>query len=393
MLAMPRWSAAHLDRARLLWPGVGLLLAVLSVVETAIDETFSYPLVTCLPGVAVGVVVASCARWPEPAAVLGALTVLGNHALGTPGPGGAQLVGMALLVGHAAAVLPPRRGVRTAVVATLLVVVVGMLLGPSTWEAMFYVLVTGVAWGVGALVRQSRERSRELQVLAARLAEQQEAVASAAAVAERARIAREVHDSVAHSVSVMVLQMGGLRRLLPDRPDAQEVLQGLERLGRESVDEMRRVVGILRERQDGDPAPQPSLSRLDAVLDELRRTGMPVELVVTGEPVELPQLVDVSAVRVVQEALSNVVRHAGAAATRVEVAWAGDSVTVTVTDDGRARVPVPAGTAPGGHGQLHMRERVAVAGGTLAVGPVRGGGYRVRASFPVSAAIGSQVPA
>ncbi|MGY1740377.1 MULTISPECIES: sensor histidine kinase [unclassified Blastococcus] len=383
---MPRWSATHPGLARLLWPGVGLLLAVLSVVETAIDETFSFPLVTCLPGVAVGAVVAVCASWPATAAVVGALCVLGNYGLGTPGPGGAQLVGMALLVGHAAAVLPLRRGLRAAALATAVVIGAGVAFGPSTWEAMFYLLVTGVAWGVGVLVRQSRERSRELQVLAARLAAQQEAVASAAAVAERARIAREVHDSVAHSVSVMVLQMGGLRRLLPDRPDAQEVLRGLERLGRESVDEMRRVVGILREEADGDPAPQPSLSRLEAVLDGLRGTGMPVELVVTGEPAELPQLVDVSAVRVVQEALSNVVRHAGAAATRVEVAWAADRVTVTVTDDGRPRLPrPPAGTAPGGHGQLHMRERVTVAGGTLTVGPVRGGGYRVRASFPVPA--------
>ncbi|MGY1746097.1 sensor histidine kinase [Blastococcus sp. SYSU D00695] len=383
---MPRWSAVPPGLARLLWPAVGLLLATLSVVETAIERTFAYPLVTCLPGVAVGVVVAACARWPEAAAVAGALTVLGNYALGTPGPGGAQLVGMALLVGHAAAVLPVRRGLAAAVAATLVVVVAGVTVGPSTWEAVFYLLVTGVAWGVGVLVRQSRERSRELQVLAARLAGQQEAVASAAAVAERARIAREVHDSVAHSVSVMVLQMGGLRRLLPDRPDAQEVLRGLERLGRESVDEMRRVVGILRERADGDPAPQPSLSRLDDVLDELRRTGMPVELAVSGEPAELPQLVDVSAVRVVQEALSNVVRHAGAAATRVEVAWAADRVAVTVTDDGRARLPVAVpGDGPGGHGQLHMRERVAVAGGRLEVGPVRGGGYRVRAVFPVPA--------
>jgi signal transduction histidine kinase len=231
-------------------------------------------------------------------------------------------------------------------------------------------------------------RSRELQVLAARLAEQQEAVAASAVVAERSRIAREVHDSVAHSVSVMVLQMGGLRRLLPDKPEAQEVLLGLERLGREAVDEMRRVVGILREQSDGDPAPQPSLSRLDAVLDDLRAGGLEIDLRVTGEPVELPPLVDVSAVRVVQEALSNVLRHAGGAATTVDLAYAPERITVTVTDDGRRRLPVPdrsAETAPGGHGQLHMRERVSVAGGTLEVGPVRGGGYRVRAAFPVPA--------
>ena len=385
MLAVPRWSSAPSAR-RLLWPVLGLLLAALSLVEVLVDDAYSFPLVTALPGVAVGVLVAVCVRAPAPVAVLGGLSVLGNYALGTPGPGGAQLVGMALLVGHAAVVLPWRRGLQTAAVATLVVVVAGAVFGPSTWESVFYLLVTGAAWGVGVLVRQSRERARELQLLAARLAEQQEAVAGAAVVAERARIAREVHDSVAHAVSVMVLQMGGLRRLLPDHPEAQDVLLGLERLGRESVDEMRRVVGILRETPAGDPAPQPSLARIDAVLADLRAGGMPVELVVTGEPVEVPPLVDVSAVRVVQEALSNVVRHAGAAATRVEVAWTPGRVTVTVTDDGRPRVE-PTPHAPGGHGQLHMRERVAVAGGHLDVGPVRGGGYRVRAGFPVPAPV------
>jgi signal transduction histidine kinase len=383
---MPRWFASTPGRRRLVWPAVGLLAATMTVVETLTEQVFVYPLVTALPGIAVGALLAVCPRWPAATALLGGLSILGNFALGTPGPGGTQLIGMGLLVGHAAAVLPVRAGVLTAAGSTGIVVVAGVALSPSRWEGLFYMLVTAAAYGVGMLVRQVQERSRQLQVLAARLAAQQEAVAASAVVAERARIAREVHDSVAHSVSVMVLQMGGLRRLLPDHPDAQEVLRGLERLGREAVDEMRQVVGILRERQDGDPAPQPSLSRLDAVLTELRTGGMPIGLTVTGEPVELPQLVDVSAVRVVQEALSNVVRHAGAAATRVELAYEPERVTVTVTDDGRRRVPRDDGErASGGHGQLHMRERVAVAGGRLEVGPLRGGGYRVCASFPVPA--------
>ena len=380
---MPRWFASTPRRRNLVWPAVGLVFGGMSVVETAIDTGYDYGMVTALPGVVVGVLLALCPRWGASAAVLGSLTVLGNYALGTPGPGGAQLIGMGILVGHAAAVLPARRGAIVAFFATLIVLLSGFAYTPSPWEGFFYLLVTGAAWGVGTLVRQMQERSRELQVLATRLADQQEAVAGAAVIAERARIAREVHDSVAHSVSVMVLQMGGLRRLLPDHPEAQDVLLGLERLGREAVDEMRRVVGILREQGDGAPGHQPSLGRLDPVLDELRVGGMPIGLAVTGDPVELPPLLDVSGVRVVQEALSNVVRHAGAAATRVEIDYAPDQVTVTVTDDGRARVPAPPGIATGGHGQLHMRERVAVAGGRLDVGPVRGGGYRVRATFPV----------
>jgi signal transduction histidine kinase len=371
--------------SRLFWPAVGTLLGLMSLLEWSIEGTADYAPWVLVPGAVVGLALAGCPRWPEAAALVGVLSVLGNISAGAPGPGGAQLIGMGLLVGHAVAVLPRRRGALTAVATTALGTVLAAVLTPQPWESVFYVLVLGSAAAVGALVAQSRRRARELEVLAGRLAEQQETVAAAAAVAERARIAREVHDSVAHSVSVMVLQMGGLRRLLPENAQAQEVLLGLERLGREAVDEMRRVVGVLREHPGADPAPQPSLSRLDTVLDELRAGGVPVELTVTGEPAEVPQLIDVSAVRVVQEALSNVVRHAGGATTRVEVAHRPDRVTVTVTDDGRPRVPQTEARrpAPGGHGQLHMRERVAVAGGTLEVGPVRGGGYRVRATFPV----------
>ncbi len=388
---MPRWS----DPARrLAWPVVGALLGALSLAEWLI-EGLENSVALAAPGLLVAVLLALCPRWPAATAVLGAASVVVNLLGGAPGPGGAQFVGMGLLVGHAVAVLPRTRATGAASAAVLLATGLGSVLAPNPWESIFYVLVLGAAAAVGALVAQSRRRAAELQVLAARLAAQQEAVAASAAVAERARIAREVHDSVAHSVSVMVLQMGGLRRLLPDEPAAQEVLLGLERLGREAVDEMRRVVGILRDgagEAAGDPAPQPSLSRLDAVLDELRAGGMPVELHVTGDARELPPLVDVSAVRVVQEALSNVLRHAGGAATAVELRYAPARVTVTVTDDGRPRLPAPGADerpAVGGHGQLHMRERVAVAGGALEVGPLRGGGYRVRATFPVPAALPS----
>jgi signal transduction histidine kinase len=384
------WSSPARSR-RLLWPAVGVLLGAMSVFEWLLDDVTRQDWLFLAPGLLVGALLAVSPRLPAAAPVLGVLTVAFNIAGGAPGPGGAQLIGMGLLVGHAVAALPPRRGTAAAGASIVLVTAFGAAFAPNPWESVFYVLVLGAAAVVGALVAQSRRRAHELQVLAGRLAEQQETIAAAATTAERARIAREVHDSVAHAVSVMVLQMGGLRRLLPDHPEAQEVLRGLEKLGRDSVDEMRRVVGILREGAGGEsaaePAPLPSLSRLDAVLDELRTGGMPIELVVTGDPVEVPPLVDVSAVRVVQEALSNVVRHAGAAATRVTVDHAADRVTVTVTDDGRARVATPPPTpGTGGHGQLHMRERVSVVGGRLEVGPVRAGGYRVRASFPLPAA-------
>src|SRR3712207_1247943 len=160
---MPRWSLPVPDRSRVLWAAVGLALAGMSVVETATDTVYDYGLVTSLPGVAVGVLLALSPRWPTATALAGAFSVLGNYALDTPGPGGAQLIGMGVLIGHAAAVLPPRRGALTAAAAALVVVGAGFFAIPSPWEGLFYLLVAGAAWGVGALVRRSEEHTSELQ--------------------------------------------------------------------------------------------------------------------------------------------------------------------------------------------------------------------------------------
>ena len=162
---------------------------------------------------------------------------------------------------------------------------------------------------------------------------------------ERARIAREVHDAVAHSVSVMTLQIGGLRRqldaVLADHPEEREVMLGLERLGRQSVDELRTLVGILRDDTAGaggtPTAPEPSLERVADLVADVRAAGLPVELAVrrgAGAPDVLPPSVDVSAYRIVQEALTNVLRHAPGSATRVEVEHGPSAVTVVVEDDG-----------------------------------------------------------
>jgi signal transduction histidine kinase len=218
-------------------------------------------------------------------------------------------------------------------------------------------------------------------------------------VEERARIAREVHDAVAHSVSVMTLQIGGLRRqldaALADRPAEREVMLGLERLGRQSVDELRTLVGILRDDSTPDgsrtpTAPEPSLARVADLVEDVRAAGLPVELAVRGKAVELPPSVDVSAYRIVQEALTNVLRHAPGSSTRVEVEHGPSAVTVVVEDDGAGSRPTEDGTVQGmprqrigGHGLVGMRERVAVHGGTLEAGPA-GQGFRVRASFPLT---------
>jgi signal transduction histidine kinase len=282
-------------------------------------------------------------------------------------------------------------------------VVTNLAVGGTVWDTIFFPAIFVPAWWLGTLVRREQVRSAQLAELAAALDAQREATAHAAVVEERARIAREVHDAVAHSVSVMTLQIGGLRRqldaVLADRPAEREVMLGLERLGRQSVDELRTLVGILRDdsaAEDGTPtAPEPSLARVADLVADVRAAGLPVELEVRrgdGAPDVLPPSVDVSAYRIVQEALTNVLRHAPGSATRVEVEHGPSAVTVVVEDDGAGARTRPDGDRTvqgmprqrmGGNGLVGMRERVAVHGGSLEAGPA-GTGFRVRASFPLT---------
>jgi signal transduction histidine kinase len=262
---------------------------------------------------------------------------------------------------------------------------VGILLwgaAPSqAWENLFFSLLLWASWAVGLLTRRSRERAERLGRLAARMDAEREIAEAAAVAAERARIARDVHDSVAHSVSVMVLQVGALRTTLEPGSRIAEVLQGVERLGRQSVDELRGLVGVLRETPEGPPTAAPSLARVSELLEEVRAAGLPVELEVHGEPRELPQAMDVSAYRVLQEALSNVLRHAGRVPTAVSLRHDAAALVVQVEDSGP--VAPRASDGVGGHGLLGIRERVALFGGVVEAGPLPGGGFRLSARFPL----------
>ena len=260
----------------------------------------------------------------------------------------------------------------------------GILLwaAPSqAWENLFFCLLLWGSWAVGLLTRRSRQRAEHLGRLAARLDAERELAESTAVAEERARIARDVHDSVAHSVSVMVLQLGALRTTVEPGSRVAEVLQGVERLGRQSVDELRGLVGVLRETPTGPPRPAPSLSRLTELIEEVRAAGLPVQLQVDGEPGDLPQALDVSAYRVLQEALSNVLRHAGPVPTTVCVRRDAAALTVQVDDDGPGHAAPADGI--GGHGLLGIRERVAMFGGTVEAGPRPDGGFRLAARFPL----------
>ena len=390
-------AAARLRDPRLVPYAAAVLLPLLAVNEAWFDPTFRAhfaDLVLASTAVLVGFLLAS--RWPAAGAVAVACFYPLGALLGAPGPGGAGLI--SVLVAVAWAGYADTRARSLAAVVTCIAIFVGTdaaLRGPS-WDTVFFPAVFVPAWWTGTLLRREQHRSRQLAAMAAEIDAQREASAHAAVVEERARIAREVHDSVAHSVSVMTLQIGGLRRQLADllegRPAERDVMFGLERLGRQSVEELRATVGILRESGEAPPEAPTSLQRADELVADVRSAGLDVSLEVDGDIADRPRALDVAAYRVVQEALTNVLRHAPQAAASVRILRGANDIRVVVVDDGRGngRSGVTGRDdggrglgSPGGHGLVGMRERAAMFGGTLDAGPLPGGGFEVDAFFPV----------
>jgi signal transduction histidine kinase len=239
------------------------------------------------------------------------------------------------------------------------------------------------AWLVGREVRRRRIELRELRAHAVELERDREEKLRIAAAEERTRIARELHDVVAHSVSLIVVQVQAAQRVLVgDEPAARELLDSIESTGRQALIELRRLLGLLREfDEQRSLAPQPSLRYLDDLLTQVREAGLPVELVVEGAPRALPQGVDLSAYRIVQEGLTNALKHSGAAHARVLVRYTPAELELEVSDDGRGRSN---GMANGsGHGLVGMHERVSLYGGELETGSSRDGGYVVHARLPL----------
>lgn len=241
-----------------------------------------------------------------------------------------------------------------------------------------------VAWAVAWVIASRVRSTRELRDRAATLEAERDLLAREAVAEERGRIARELHDVVAHSVSVMTVQAGGVRRLLrDDQQREREALTAIEETGRRALAEMRRMVGVMRtDTTEAGRAPLPGLASLERLVDEIRDAGLPVTFQVEGEQIELPAGVDLSAYRIVQEGLTNTLKHAGPAHAWVTVRYAPGALDILVEDDGAG--PRMNGTP--GHGLIGMRERVAVYGGRLETGVRPGGGFRLRAVLPVDGA-------
>ena len=250
-------------------------------------------------------------------------------------------------------------------------------------EFFFSNLLFGVVWVVGFALGRKFEEADEARERAVRAEREREERARTAVAEERARIARELHDVVGHSVSVMTVQASGVRRLLrPDQEREREALLIVERTGREALAEMRRMVGVLRRPEEAPAlAPQPSLEHVNRLVEQARDSGLPVELRIDGDAIQLPAGVDLTAYRLVQEGLTNALKHAHATRAEVVVTYGEGHLEVTVTDDGTG---VGNGDG-GGHGLVGMRERVSVYGGELDAGPQPDGGYRLRAKLPLEA--------
>jgi MYXO-CTERM domain-containing protein len=249
------------------------------------------------------------------------------------------------------------------------------------------VLVTAIftlAWLGGFAMRERAEEALRAEERATLAEREREGAARIAVAEERARIARELHDIVAHAVSVMVLQVGAVRHRLPDDfRDDVEALRNVEDTGRSALGEMRRLLGAMRRDEDeAELAPQPGLGRLDLLLEEIRRAGLPVDLRIEGEPFSLPVAIDLSAYRIVQEGLTNALKHADARAAHVQIRFAADELRIEVSDDGSGAADLVGDGL--GHGLVGVRERVKLYGGEMTAGAANGGGFRLTTSLPLS---------
>jgi signal transduction histidine kinase len=259
----------------------------------------------------------------------------------------------------------------------------------STWVASL--LAVAVAWLWGENLRNRRARWAAMEERARRLEAEREERDRQAVTDERLRIARELHDVVAHSMSVIAVQSGVANHVIDSRPaQARQALATIEATSRSALVELRRLLGVLR--QGDDPVaslePNPGMAEIGRLADQIRSAGVKVELKVEGEPGDLPPGVDLSAFRIAQEGLTNVLKHGGGVA-RMLVRYSPGAVAVEIADDGRARAADEAAGEGTGHGLIGMRERVAVFGGELSAGPVPGGGYRMAARLPYAAATGA----
>ena len=360
--------------ARAYWPeAVFVLLTLFGLLEVWFSDELEGPVVALTLFTLAWGAALLCRRLDPYAASLAALLIIFVEAMIWPRSvtqsAAAFFAGM-IAIGMIGALGPGRRRVVGGAVG-LAVVTAVTLRDPmgSPADLLSVVPLSALSWVIGYVVYNHRRRTAELVERAARLEREQATEARAAVAEERARIAREMHDVVAHSLSVMVVQAEAAEAMLEVDPErAHRPLAAVQDTGRAALTDLRRMLGALRQGDaDGpDMAPQPGLAGLEALADHVRDAGLPVDLRVEGDPRPLPPGIDLSAYRIVQEGLTNVLKHAGPARAEVVVSYGPGEIALRVTDDG---VGPPGDGRNGGHGLVGMRERVAVYGGELTAGP------------------------
>ncbi|MDN3268340.1 sensor histidine kinase [Streptomyces sp. MA15] len=344
-------------------------------------------------------VVALRRRMPERMLVLALVVGLGQLILDVPVlPADFAL----LVIAYTVAATGARWASRLALTAGLCAAPLAQMRWPSPYASTAENVVLSVilavpfalAWVLGDSVRTRRAYFAQLEERAARLEKEREAQAKVAVAAERARIARELHDVVAHNVSVMVVQADGAAYVLDAAPDqARKALETISTTGRQALAEMRRLLGVLRtgEHQEaGEYVPQPGLQQIEDLVEQCRESGLPVDFKVEGTSRELPRGVELTAYRIVQEALTNTRKHGGPdAGASVRLVYFDDGLGLLVEDDGKGaphELYEEGGFDGQGHGLIGMRERVGMVGGTLDAGPRPGGGFRISALLPLKPA-------
>jgi signal transduction histidine kinase len=306
-------------------------------------------------------------RWPLATLIVVFAAAALQEVLTTPPDGIAGVVGL-LVASYSVAAYSERPSAIVGLVAALALTLPG-----SVGDVVFAWVLIGGAWGAGRIVRRQN-------LLLDALAREQKRRERAAIADERARVARELHDVVAHSVSTMVVQAEAGQSLLGRDPErAQDAFVSITSTGRQALVELRRMLGLLRGADGESLAPQPGLGQLQSLVEEMGSVGLPVSLAIEGEPGPLPAGVDLSAYRIVQEALTNTLKHARPAQAHVTVRYGADDIELEVLDDGRRRV----NGVLVGHGIAGMRERVRLYGGTLETGGRPEGGFSVRARLPI----------
>ncbi len=373
-------------RPRLNWlewvaAGAVLLVGLLEVFGQVAGEHWDAPRpVSAAFVVAISLALAMTRRHPLASVLAAALPFAAYNAIWSQ-PASSAAVFMLILMGFGwGRYRGP--GERLLIPAMASVILAGGLRGDDPKTDLIFVLgMTLAPFAGGRLVANYQRLSQQLRA-------QQALVARVAVIDERTRIARELHDVVAHAVSVMVIQSVAGRTLLHRDPDrAQEALQVVEATGKDALAELRRLLGMLRTDEDDAPVgvqPQPGLGDLHRLFESVGESGVQVNLELVGGGTLTPGM-DLAAYRIVQEALTNVLRHAGTDQATVRVTHEPRTVTLEITDDGNGAGEHRSGVG-GGHGLPGMRERAALYGGELQAGPRRGGGYAVRARLPVDAA-------